>query len=1430
VAKIIWEEKMSKNIKMFALIVLLVMSTTAFGQVNITSFGSTYTENFNTLATSGTSNAWTNNSTIAGWYSNRTVYIGDVGSSNTGGLHSYGATSDPERALGSLGSNSANPVLHGIRLQNNTGGTIDTLVISYIGEQWRDASSYANTLYFEYQVGATVTDITAGVWTSFSSLDFTNLQNSTAGAIDGNSASNQTAFSNVKLTVSIPAGYEIMLRWRDVDDTGADHGLGIDNFSVTAYGTIGGNIAPFIFNVSRNPLIPLASQAATVTAKIYDDYTSLGNIIDTLFYAINNQSSWLWTLRTGYNPTDSIFSYTIPGQAGGDTVFYKIVAADTNGNSSISSVFQYTVPLEKTIYEIQGQTSSSPYIGRFVHTEGIVTGVFQNRFFIEQRPGGAWNGLYVYRTSGTPSVAIGDSVGVIGTISEYLSLTELDISTNGQVTVRSSGLVLPDTTGLLITAVQEDYEGCLIRIDSLHFKTVGTFAAQTNYYVYNNSESESLVVRIDAGASTVIGQSIPTDTIAIIGNLAQYNADYQLWPRILSDINRYTISNEPPTISNVTRTPTNPSASDVVIVKAKIFDDFCPLANIIDSLHYAINDSSTWTKVYHDSTHSNDSTFYYSIPPTSIGNTVYYYIWAKDDSNASSRSATASYSITGVPTVSILARPRYVEGSATSGTPGTGTPFAIYTGVQSLVASDSFYIKGRIASRGLTWNTNRDRWSTDTDTWAVMPKIITGSASETTKTWVSMKALPAASEDTVLTFRVRRISTSTIYDSPVETIKVLDVSSSGDGGWIYGHIYESNGGPARENVVVLAYQADEIVGSYITENNNINEGYTSDAGYIRMAVKSGTIDSIQVRNRNTNDYMSFYTQSAGPWTVTAGESTCIDLTNYLDVGVFSVDNPSGTIYQGHSYPVKATVKNYGNVPAPSFDVIFNIAEGKVGEYCDTFTVPGLSVGQELQITFGDAYLASDLGLYTTEARTTLFGDANFDNDVNIGSGFEVVVGSAGGWAMMDSIPVSIDAARLAKAIKDGGAMTGVPGEGKEATRLFAFTGTKTPYFLKYTLGTGWTYTPSDTMLFGNKFKYGVGITPDKYNKKYPGKGAALCFDGVNTIYATKGNGTWEFWAYDLTTGVWTAKAFAPSAKALKGGTSLCWYDGKVYMLAGAQKKDELNNFFAYDPLTDAWTTLAGVTVGINTKPWKDGSSINVLGGMIYAVKGGDKTNLFYTYDPIAGTWAEKEEIPVGDSLDHKWKKKLLVKDGAVSVVGDGVIYAMKGGATTALWKYTPGVDSGVWENLDPMPIEKIDKKHRPKTGAAATYVDGAMYLLVGNKQPEFWRYAEPVKSVKPATITSVTTGKTTTIHNFNFSVSTNPFNKTTTINYTVPVNGRVAVKLYNASGRMIEALVNDNLSAGTYSYNLLATKLAKGVYFVKYASETNNSEVKLIVQ
>ncbi len=234
--------------RLFTLIVALIgiaaYSIPVIGQVTITSLGLPYTENFDTLPASGSA-TWTNNSTIPGWFHARTgtgtTIVANDGSSNAGNLYSYGTGTTTERALGSLGS--GNPAIGnmfwGVRLQNNSGATIQSLEISYTGEQWRNSAAAAQTISFSYLVGSpTVTGSlaefqSAGV--AVPQLDFTSpITGGTAGALDGNLAANRVPVTFSFSGLNIPNGTEVMLRWSDPDHTGSDHGLSIDNFSVTA--------------------------------------------------------------------------------------------------------------------------------------------------------------------------------------------------------------------------------------------------------------------------------------------------------------------------------------------------------------------------------------------------------------------------------------------------------------------------------------------------------------------------------------------------------------------------------------------------------------------------------------------------------------------------------------------------------------------------------------------------------------------------------------------------------------------------------------------------------------------------------------------------------------------------------------------------------------------------------------------------------------------------------------------------------------------------------------------------------------------------------------------------------------------------------------------------------------------------------------------
>ena len=64
----------------------------------------------------------------------------------------------------------------------------------------------------------------------------------------------------------------------------------------------------------------------------------------------------------------------------------------------------------------------------------------------------------------------------------------------------------------------------------------------------------------------------------------------------------------------------------------------------------------------------------------------------------------------------------------------------------------------------------------------------------------------------------------------------------------------------------------------------------------------------------------------------------------------------------------------------------------------------------------------------------------------------------------------------------------------------------------------------------------------------------------------------------------------------------------------------------------------------------------------------------------------------------------------------------------------------------------------------------------------------------------------------------NPFNPTTSINFSIPKNGLVKLVVYDVLGKEVATLVNDEQTAGTYKVTFNASKLTSGVYFYKISS------------
>jgi hypothetical protein len=61
----------------------------------------------------------------------------------------------------------------------------------------------------------------------------------------------------------------------------------------------------------------------------------------------------------------------------------------------------------------------------------------------------------------------------------------------------------------------------------------------------------------------------------------------------------------------------------------------------------------------------------------------------------------------------------------------------------------------------------------------------------------------------------------------------------------------------------------------------------------------------------------------------------------------------------------------------------------------------------------------------------------------------------------------------------------------------------------------------------------------------------------------------------------------------------------------------------------------------------------------------------------------------------------------------------------------------------------------------------------------------------------------------------NPFNPATQIEFTIPREDRVTLKVYNIMGQEVETLVNERMPQGRYRITFDGSRLASGMFFYR---------------
>ncbi|MDQ3652947.1 MAG: nuclease [Acidobacteriota bacterium] len=477
---------------------------TGTGSVSINASGVPVVENFDTLADTGTANT----TLPVGWYLTETgggardneQYAADNGGSNTGDTYSYGATGATERAFGGLQSGTLIPVI-GAKLTNNTGGPITSLSVTYTGEEWRLGTA-ARTDRIDFQYSTDATDLSTGTYTDVDALDFTTPNTATTGAKDGNDAANRTTISANITGLSIAAGATFFIRWTSFDASGADDGLAVDDFSITANGTGTSTPSLSINNVMRAEgnsgttafdfTVSLSSPAgaggvafdiatADGTATVADnDYVTRSLTAQTI---PQGSSTYAFTVTVNGDTTTELnetFFVNVSNVSGATVADGQGTGTITNDDVTLTA-----------IHTIQGSGTASTFNGSSVTTTGIVTATQSNGFFIQEPDAGidadpnTSEGIFVFTSSAPPAAAaVGNRVQVTATVQEFIPsqdpnsppLTELGFAT---VSLLSSGNALPAPISITATETTapsetsnsldtlEEYEGMRVSVASL---------------------------------------------------------------------------------------------------------------------------------------------------------------------------------------------------------------------------------------------------------------------------------------------------------------------------------------------------------------------------------------------------------------------------------------------------------------------------------------------------------------------------------------------------------------------------------------------------------------------------------------------------------------------------------------------------------------------------------------------------------------------------------------------------------------------------------------------------------------------------------------------------------------------------------------------------------------------------------------------------
>jgi predicted extracellular nuclease len=388
---------------------------------------------------------------------------------NTGGIGEFEIT-DPVVALqGSGTADAPHLVIH-----LNTTGQSNINVAYNVRDIDGAADNAVQQVALQYRVGGTG---------NYTNIPAAFVADATTGP------SQATLVTPVSVVLPAAANNQALVELRIItnDAVGSDEWVGIDDINISVSG---GSTPPTGVGAATPPTVTQGGMTLlTVTVTPGTNPTSTGITVTGNLTTIGGSATQMF-FDNGTNGDvmagDNIFSFlatVAPATPGGPkSLPFTVADAEmrmSNGNISLN----VTSP-PVSIHDIQGSGSTSPLVGQVVTTSGVVYGLRNSGFFMQETSPDAnpntSEGIFVFTSSAPPaSAAIGNNVTVTGTVAEFVPAQEpnsppLTEITTPTVSVNSTGNPLPAPT--TITAADttpnnlenlERLEGMRVHVPSL---------------------------------------------------------------------------------------------------------------------------------------------------------------------------------------------------------------------------------------------------------------------------------------------------------------------------------------------------------------------------------------------------------------------------------------------------------------------------------------------------------------------------------------------------------------------------------------------------------------------------------------------------------------------------------------------------------------------------------------------------------------------------------------------------------------------------------------------------------------------------------------------------------------------------------------------------------------------------------------------------